>query len=104
VRVLHARIVSGAGGGPEKTILASPRALERSGSRYRALAAYRWHNNHHAHPTSARHGLAWYEVDLNWYCIRTMQAVGLAWDVKLARIKQAVPYEENDMPVDEAVA
>jgi saccharopine dehydrogenase-like NADP-dependent oxidoreductase len=40
VRVLHARIVSGAGGGPEKTILASPRALERSGSRYRALAAY----------------------------------------------------------------
>jgi fatty-acid desaturase len=64
-----------------------------------------WHNNHHAHPTSARHGLAWYEVDLNWYAIRSMKAVGLAWDVKLAKIKQAVPYEENDLPVvDEAVA
>jgi fatty-acid desaturase len=25
-----------------------------------------WHNNHHAHPTSARHGLAWYEFDLSW--------------------------------------
>ena len=25
-----------------------------------------WHNNHHAHPTSAPHGLAWYEIDLNW--------------------------------------
>ena len=33
-----------------------------------------WHNNHHAHPTSARHGLAWYEVDLNWIGIRTLQA------------------------------
>ena len=64
-----------------------------------------WHNNHHAHPTSARHGLAWYEFDWNWLCIRTLQAVGLAWDVKLARIKQAVPYEENDtLAVDEAVA
>ena len=31
-----------------------------------------WHNNHHAHPTSARHGLAWYEVDLNWIGIRTL--------------------------------
>jgi len=60
-----------------------------------------WHNNHHAHPTSARHGLAWYEIDLNWMGIRTLQALGLAWDVKLARIKQAVPYEENDRPVEE---
>jgi len=23
-----------------------------------------WHNNHHAHPTAARHGLAWYEIDI----------------------------------------
>ena len=43
-----------------------------------------WHNNHHAHPTSARHGLAWYEVDLNWIGIRTLRALGLAWDVKRA--------------------
>ena len=32
-----------------------------------------WHNNHHAYPTSARHGLAWYEVDLNWMGIRTLR-------------------------------
>ena len=31
-----------------------------------------WHNNHHAHPTSARHGLAWYEVDFNWMGIRSL--------------------------------
>ncbi len=64
-----------------------------------------WHNNHHAHPTSARHGLAWYEIDLNWMGISTLRALGLAWDLKLARIKQPVPYEENDtLVVDEAVA
>jgi fatty-acid desaturase len=45
-----------------------------------------WHNNHHAYPTSARHGLAWYEVDLNWMAIRTLQALGLAWDIQVSRI------------------
>lgn len=47
-----------------------------------------WHNNHHAHPVSARHGLAWYELDLNWLAIKGMEAVGLAWDVKVAKIHQ----------------
>ena len=28
-----------------------------------------WHNNHHAHPQSSRHGLAWFEFDPNWYGI-----------------------------------
>jgi stearoyl-CoA desaturase (delta-9 desaturase) len=41
-----------------------------------------WHNNHHAHPQSARHGLAWYELDPNWYGIWVLRLVGLAWDVK----------------------
>ena len=36
-----------------------------------------WHNNHHAHPTSARHGLAWYEFDVTWITIRMLRAVGL---------------------------
>jgi len=42
-----------------------------------------WHNNHHAHPTSARHGLAWYEIDVNWWGIRVMQFLRLAKAVKL---------------------
>jgi fatty-acid desaturase len=37
-----------------------------------------WHNNHHAHPVSARHGLAWYEVDINWYGIWALKKLGLA--------------------------
>lgn len=41
-----------------------------------------WHNNHHAHPLYARHGLAWYEFDANWYGICALRALGLAWDVK----------------------
>ncbi|HST52138.1 MAG TPA: fatty acid desaturase [Pyrinomonadaceae bacterium] len=45
-----------------------------------------WHNNHHAHPVSARHGLAWYEIDFNWWGIRTLQLLGLAKSVKLVRL------------------
>jgi stearoyl-CoA desaturase (delta-9 desaturase) len=41
-----------------------------------------WHNNHHAHPQSSRHGLAWYEFDPNWYGISVLRFLGLAWDVK----------------------
>ncbi len=44
-----------------------------------------WHNNHHAHPTSARHGLKWYEIDLNWWGIRVLQFLGLARGIKRAR-------------------
>jgi fatty-acid desaturase len=42
-----------------------------------------WHNNHHAHPTAARHGLAWYEIDVNWWGIKALQLLGLARDIKL---------------------
>jgi len=47
-----------------------------------------WHNNHHAHPQSARHGLAWYEIDFNWMQIWLLSKVGLAWDVKLPKLEQ----------------
>ncbi|HEX4146649.1 MAG TPA: fatty acid desaturase [Pirellulales bacterium] len=48
-----------------------------------------WHNNHHAFPTSARHGLAWWEFDPTWIAIKCMSKVGLAWDVKLPRSEEA---------------
>lgn len=41
-----------------------------------------WHNNHHAHPTSARHGLAWYEFDFNWLTIRLFQKLGWAKQIR----------------------
>src|SRR5262249_6001194 len=42
-----------------------------------------WHNTHHAFPTSARHGLAWWQLDVTWLLIRLLSAVGLAWDIRL---------------------
>jgi stearoyl-CoA desaturase (delta-9 desaturase) len=44
-----------------------------------------WHNNHHAHPVSARHGLAWYEFDPNYYGIWLLQKLGLAKNVNVAK-------------------
>jgi len=45
-----------------------------------------WHNNHHAHPTSARHGLAWYEIDITWMTIQLLEAIGAARSVRVARM------------------
>jgi stearoyl-CoA desaturase (delta-9 desaturase) len=42
-----------------------------------------WHNTHHAFPTSARHGLRWWQFDLSYWVIRALALVGLAWNVKL---------------------
>ncbi len=42
-----------------------------------------WHNNHHAFPTSARHGLFWWQFDATWIVIRILSMLGLAWDVRL---------------------
>ena len=42
-----------------------------------------WHNNHHAFPSSAKHGLLWYQFDMSWVVIRSMKALGLAWNVHL---------------------
>jgi stearoyl-CoA desaturase (delta-9 desaturase) len=49
-----------------------------------------WHNNHHAHPTSAAHGLAWYEVDHTYLHIRALELMGLATDVRRVRVDDAV--------------
>ena len=55
-----------------------------------------WHNNHHAHPRAARHGYNWYEIDVNWYGIRTLQLLGLARDIKLLpRINEAQTNEDD---------
>src|ERR1700751_3021540 len=68
-----------------------------------------WHNNHHAHPVSARHGLRWYEVDFNWYGIWLMNKFGLARDiyrVKLSALKTytAPNHAEANAPAVAAAA
>jgi stearoyl-CoA desaturase (delta-9 desaturase) len=41
-----------------------------------------WHNNHHAFPSSARHGLHWWQIDVSYFVIAAMSRVGLAWNVR----------------------
>lgn len=50
-----------------------------------------WHNNHHAHPVSARHGLRWFEFDVNYYGIWTLEKLGLAKKVQIAKWDPADP-------------
>jgi len=47
-----------------------------------------WHNNHHAFPSSARHGLRRWQIDVSWWVIRGMEKLGLIWDVKVPDERQ----------------
>lgn len=77
-----------------------------------------WHNNHHAFPRSAFHGLHWWQFDMSGYVIWTLERIGLVKDVyrvspemlarRRARQEQAVtPVVEVPrplpIPVEEAV-
>ena len=50
-----------------------------------------WHNNHHRYPMSARQGFYWWEVDITYYGLRLLAALGLIWDLK------PVPREVRDV-------
>ncbi len=50
-----------------------------------------WHNNHHAHPVSARHGLTWYEIDPNFWGIWILEKIGLARKVQVAKFDRENP-------------
>ena len=47
-----------------------------------------WHNNHHAFPASARHGLGRGQLDVSWWVIRGLQRLGLVWNVRLPAPEQ----------------
>jgi len=49
-----------------------------------------WHNNHHAFPTSARHGLRWWEIDFSYYIIRLLELCRLAWNVRVPSAESIV--------------
>ncbi len=62
-----------------------------------------WHNNHHAHPVSARHGLKWYEIDFNWYGIWALQKLHLArhiYRVKLTSLPSTPPLANSAAALD----
>ena len=41
-----------------------------------------WHNNHHHYMNSCRQGFYWYEIDITYYILKAMSAVGLIWNIK----------------------
>lgn len=51
-----------------------------------------WHNNHHAFPSSARHGLSWWQFDASYVVIRAMQMVGLASDLRVPRREKLAQF------------
>ena len=41
-----------------------------------------WHNNHHHYPASVRQGFYWWEIDITYYVLRGLSALGLIWDLR----------------------
>ena len=48
-----------------------------------------WHNNHHMAPNSARHGLEWYQFDMNWIAIRIFEKLGWATNIRVFEAPKA---------------
>jgi stearoyl-CoA desaturase (delta-9 desaturase) len=40
-----------------------------------------WHNNHHHYQVAARQGFTWWEIDITYYGLRALAAIGLIWDL-----------------------
>lgn len=57
-----------------------------------------WHANHHAFPSSARHGLYPGQIDLGWHFVRILETVGLAWNVKTPK---DLPARKTIRPISE---
>jgi stearoyl-CoA desaturase (Delta-9 desaturase) len=55
-----------------------------------------WHNNHHAFPGSAFHGLHWWQIDLAGYVIWVLERLGLAQDVHRASPAMLARYSSRD--------
>jgi stearoyl-CoA desaturase (Delta-9 desaturase) len=52
-----------------------------------------WHNNHHYYETAGRQGFFWWEIDITYYILRGLQAVGLIWDLK--EVPKHIKYSKN---------
>lgn len=52
-----------------------------------------WHRNHHANAGSARFGWHWWQVDIGWYCIRLLEMLRLAGNVRRLRDRETAPLQ-----------
>jgi fatty-acid desaturase len=56
-----------------------------------------WHNNHHAFPSSARHGLRAWEIDMTWWFICLLEKIGLAKDIKTVKLTSDPNLRKNEV-------
>ncbi|HLT80821.1 MAG TPA: acyl-CoA desaturase [Cyclobacteriaceae bacterium] len=52
-----------------------------------------WHNNHHYYEVSARQGFFWWEIDITYYLLKGLAAIGLIWDLK--KVPKHIQYSRN---------
>ncbi len=57
-----------------------------------------WHNNHHAFPKSARHGLRPWEIDMTWWAICVLEKLGLAKNIKVAQLTPNPDSQQSEAP------
>ncbi len=62
-----------------------------------------WHNNHHYDPSSARHGFAWWEIDVTYYAIWSLSKIGVVWDVRKPRGLSSARRRFSRQPVVERI-
>ena len=55
-------------------------------------------NNHHYYAASTRQGFYWWEIDITYYILRAMQAVGLVWDIREVptHVREGKPTNSDD--------
>ena len=65
-----------------------------------------WHNNHHYYQSSVRQGFYWWEIDITYYVLRAMAAVGLVWDLKQppARVYEVARARRQSRQAPESIA
>jgi stearoyl-CoA desaturase (delta-9 desaturase) len=59
-----------------------------------------WHNNHHHYMASARNGFLWWEIDVTYYMLKGLAAVGLVWDLRVppaSVVHGAAPDEATEL-------
>jgi stearoyl-CoA desaturase (delta-9 desaturase) len=52
-----------------------------------------WHNNHHYYEVASRQGFFWWEIDITYYFLRLLSALGLIWDLK--GVPKHIKYSKN---------
>jgi stearoyl-CoA desaturase (Delta-9 desaturase) len=54
-----------------------------------------WHNNHHHRPGVARQGLPWWEIDVTYYILRGLAALGVVWDLRAPPRASREPHADD---------